>query len=114
MAARPRLGLAVDDFEPQPGFGATRAMKAGAIGGHAAGLGGHQPHPLHVAPLELVGADPQGIDGAVHGLVAEFAGLRQPLAQPDDARKGIDDREAAPAGVAISKRQLLVPRSSAP
>ena len=40
--------------------------------------------------------------------------LRHPLAQPHDAGEGIHDPEAAAAlaGAAISRRQLLVPRSS--
>ena len=50
----------------------------------------------------------------VHRRVAEPPGRRQPLAQPHDARIGIDDAElSGPVGMATSRRQLLVPRSSA-
>ncbi|TIT07216.1 MAG: hypothetical protein E5W86_28995, partial [Mesorhizobium sp.] len=37
------------------------------------------------------------VDGAVHRRLAEPAGGGQPLAQPDDAREGIDDAELAVA-----------------
>jgi hypothetical protein len=67
--------------------------------------------------LQLVGADLQRLDRAVHRRRrTEPAGRRQPLAEPHDARKGVDDAELArPAivGWATSSRQLLVPRSSA-
>src|SRR5690606_2468825 len=52
-----------------------------------------------VARRELVGADLERLDRAVHGRVGQPTMRRKPLAQPDDARKGVDDAElAGPAG----------------
>ncbi len=61
----------------------------------AAGFGGDQPHAADFAVLQLAGADAQRIDGAVHRVVGQTAAGRQPLAEADDAREGIDDAELA-------------------
>ena len=66
-----------------------------AVVGRAAGFGGDQPRAPDRAAGELVGADLQRLDGAVHGRLAEAAARRQPLAQPDDARERVDDAELA-------------------
>ena len=51
---------------------------------------------------------------ARHRRLGEHAARRQPLAQPHDAREGVDDAEPLAARRrATSSRQLLVPRSSA-
>ena len=90
----PRFGLAVDDFEPQ-----TRPLghpldEGGAVGGGAARLRGDQPGAADPPRRELVAADGQRIQGAQDRRFAEFARLDEPLAEPDDAREGIDDPKA--------------------
>ena len=85
-----------------------------AVDGAAAGLGRDRARQGDVAAAQLVGADGERGDGAVHGALGELAGLGQALAQADDARKGVDDGEALVGRAAISSRQLLVPRSTAP
>ena len=51
--------------------------------------------PGRAAAADFVGADLQRRHGALHGRLGQPAGLAQALAQPDDARIGVDDAEAA-------------------
>ena len=96
---KPRLGAAVDDLQLDAGLGLHAVEKLGAVLGSAAGLGRHQPCAAHLAAAQLVGADLQRLDGAVHGRVAQPAARRQPLAEAHDARIGVDDAELpGPAG----------------
>ena len=91
------LGLSVDDFQLEAGLALDAFEELDAIGGGAAGLGGDQPGLPDLAVAQLLAADLERLDGAVHGCLAEPAAGGQPLAQPDDARKGIDDAELAVA-----------------
>ena len=75
----------------------TRVDELGAVLGRAAGFGGDQAGAADVAVGELGAADAERLDGARHGGVAEAAVGADPLAQADDARKGVDDAEAVVA-----------------
>ncbi len=55
----------------------------------------------------------RALDGAHHRPSDKRAGRGQPFTEPNDARERIDDAKPRPAGRATSRRQLLVPRSSA-
>ena len=66
----------------------------GAVLGGAAGFGRDQPRAGDAAVLHLVAADGERVDGAVDRRLAQAAGSRNALAQPDDAGKRIDDAEA--------------------
>ena len=82
--------------------------------GGAAGLGCDQARARHGAVAHLVAANAERRDGAGDRGVRQAPGRRHALAEPDDARKRVDDAESRrPDGRAISRRQLLVPRSSA-
>ena len=70
-------------------------MNSAPFVGDPAGFGGDQPGAGDLAIGELAGADLEGLDRAVHRRFAEPAGLADPLAQPDDAGKRVDDAEAA-------------------
>ena len=84
------------------------------VGGLPASLGGDGADMAHAVAANVLGADLQRRNGALHRGLAERAALRHPLPQPDDAREGIHDpRPPSRPGEAISRRQLLVPRSTA-
>ncbi len=63
---KPRLGLAVDDFEIETGLAPDAADEGLAVRGRTAGPGGDQPCPLDLAVRKLVSADLQRLDGAIH------------------------------------------------
>ncbi|CDX24681.1 hypothetical protein MPL3356_410016 [Mesorhizobium plurifarium] len=90
-----RLGLAVDDLELQPGLALDPVQELDTVGGRAAGLRRDQPGFPDLAVAQLLAADLQRLDRAVHGRLAEPAARRQPLAQPDDARESVDDPKLA-------------------
>ena len=88
------LGLAIDDFQPDAGLGRDAVAKAGRVGGRAAGLGRDQPQPPGFAGLDLIAANAQRGDGALDRGIADTAGRRDSLAQPDDPRERIDHTKA--------------------
>ena len=108
------LGFPVDDFQTKPGLFRNPVNEFRPVRRKAAGLRRNQALARDLVPFQLVGADAQRLDGALHGGIIQAAMTAQPLAQPNDARKGIDHLEARSWGWRTSRRQLLVPRSSAP
>ena len=105
---KPRFGLAVDDLELEAGLGHHALEEGLAICGLTAGFGRDQPHAADFAAPELAGADPQRLDGAVHRLVRQTAARGKPLAEADDARKGIDDAELARPGRLRDEQAAIV------
>ena len=90
---QPGFFLRRDDVERDPGFAAHPLDELAAVDRAATGLGGDRAGDADVAADQLVGADRQGADRAVHRLLAELAGLAQTLAEADDARESVDDGE---------------------
>ena len=88
------LGLAVDDLQLEVELVAHAVDEGRAVLGEPAGLGGDETRAPHILRRHLLAADAQRIDGASDGIVAETVAEAQPLAQPHDARKRIDDAEA--------------------
>ena len=77
-----------------PVSAATRSRKPSAFDGGAAGFGRDQPQALGLLGLDLVAADAERGDGALDRGLADAAGRRDALAQPDDPRERIDHAEA--------------------
>jgi hypothetical protein len=110
----PRLRLAVDDLQRQPVSSRTRARNSSPFSAERQASVAISRMRRMERALQLVAADLQRLDGAVHRRVGQPAGARQALAEAHDARKGVDDAELArPRRRGDSRRQLLVPRSSA-
>ena len=96
-----------------PVSAATRSRKPSAFGGRAAGFGRDQPQALCLFGLDLVAADAERGDGALDRGVADTAGRRDALAQPDDPRERIDhaksvagrtgDQQAAIIGAEVER-----------
>ena len=103
----PRLGLAVDDFERDPDLLADAGQELGPVGGGAAGFGRDQPRAGDAAVRHLVAADGERLDRARDRRLADAAGCRYPLAQPDDAGERVDDAEAV-AGRARHQEPAIV------
>ena len=109
-----RLGLAVDHLEPDAGLGGDPVPKAVGVRGRAAGFGRDQPQALGLLGLDLVAADAQRGDGAFDRGLADAAGRRDALAEPDDPRERIDhakavagrtgDQQAAIVGAEVERR----------
>ena len=93
------LGLAVDDLQIEADLVADALDEDGAVGGHAAGLGGDEADAADLPPAQLVGAHPEGGDGALHRFVAERARGGRAFTQAHDAREGIDNGEPAWSGL---------------
>ena len=91
---QPCLLAGRDDLDLDAGRLAHPYQELGAIGGAAAGLGSDVAAGADAALPQLVGADLEGIDGARHCRLRQPAARRQPFAEPDDAREGLDDLEA--------------------
>src|SRR4029079_17251441 len=85
------LGLLRDDLDRQPGLARDAGDEVIAVGRSAASFGGDQPAAADLAVGKLAGAHLQRLDGAMHGALAELAGLADALAQADDARERVDD-----------------------
>ena len=79
----------------------------GAVDRGAAGLGGDQARAGDAAVAHLVAADGQRLDRARDRGVADAAGRRDALAQPDDAGERVDDAEAV-AGRARDQQPAIV------
>ena len=90
-----RFRLLRNDLKVEVSLAFDAPKKNVAILGEAAGFGRDQPRANHGAMVELALADLQRFDRAIHRRVRQEAGLTDPLAQPNDPRKGIDDAEAA-------------------
>src|SRR5207244_12607478 len=73
-------------------------LEGGAILGGAAGLGRDQARAGDAAIVHLVAANAERLDRARDGRLADAAGGRDPLAQPDDARERVDDAESVAGG----------------
>ena len=99
---QPRLLAGGNDLDRDAGPVAHPHQELGAIGSAAAGFGGDVAAGADAAMPQLVGADLEGIDGARHRRLRQPTGRRQPFAQPDDAREGLDDLEA---GLRSSRHQ---------
>ncbi len=88
------FGLAIDHFKPDAGLGRHPVHEAVGIRRRAAGFGGDQTQAFGPLRLDLVAADAEGGDGAVDRGVADAAGRRDPLPEPDDARERVDHAKA--------------------
>ena len=84
-----------------------------AVARAPAGLGGDEPHVPDAVALELLGADLERREGAADGAAGKMAGALEPGAEPHRLGEGVHDAKAPASGVAISIRQLFVPRSRA-
>ena len=89
-----RLFSARDDLDLEPDFIVHPGEKGLTIGGAAAGLGGDVTAAGNFAGSDFVSANSQRIEGAHHRSIGQRAGRAEPLAEPDDARKGVDDAKA--------------------
>ncbi len=93
------LFLGPDDLEPEAGLAPHLVQEGGTVAGPPAGFGRHQAHPPHPVIAELAPADPKGGDRPAHRRIGKSARCLQPLAQPDRARKAVDDVELRPLGL---------------
>ena len=94
---QPRFLLRGDDLQRDAGLALDPVDEIAAVDGAAAGLGRDRARQGDMAAPELVGADRQRLDRPVHRSLGEIAAGRQALAQPDDAREGVEHGEAAVA-----------------
>jgi hypothetical protein len=90
----PGLFLRSDDLEADAGFLPYAFDEVAAVDGSAAGLGGDGAGQRDVAPLQFLGADRERGHRPVHRRVGDPAASRQPLAEPDHPREGVDDDES--------------------
>lgn len=84
--------------------------KMGAVHGASAGLGRDRVGQTRSAALDLLGADLQGFDGAIHCGLVERTRQQHTLAQLDDARKGIDDLEVRTSLPGDQQAAVVAPR----
>ena len=99
MAAQhrqPRLFLGADDIERDPGFAAHPFDEFMAVAGPAASLGRDAARKANIPALQLVGADRQRAERALHRRIGQAPAGRQSLAQLHHAAEGIDHGEVSP------------------
>ena len=77
--SKPRLRLAVDDFEFEPGFTADTIEKEGSVPGSPARLCGYKARALHAPKFDLVAAYLQRVDRATDRGIAEPLAMGEPL-----------------------------------
>ena len=80
-----------DDLQLEADVVAHPVEECRAIVGAPAGLGGDAADRGDAPLRQLAGADPERLDGARHRRLGQRAGGFEPLAEPDDPRKRIDD-----------------------
>src|SRR5690606_24916972 len=115
--------VAGDNLDFQPGLLPHAGEELVAVGGPPAGLGRDAARPGDAPVPHLAGADLERGHGAVHGRFRQQAGAGQPLAEPDDARIGVDhtepagmrfgNQEPAIVGAKVDRRQRLAGRINA-
>ena len=98
-----------NDFEIEAGLARDAIEKLGAVGGAAAGFGGHLTRGRDAAPVHLLGAALERIDGAVHGLFGEAPGGRDPFPEARNAGEGIDDPELRSGGTGVAGTSMRRP-----
>ena len=84
-----------DDVEDDARFAPDAVGEFFAIGRAAARFGRDRARQRDVTAAELVGADRQRRDGAIHRRIADLSGAVQAFTEPDDARKSVDHDELA-------------------
>ena len=109
-----------NDVEDDPRLAADAFGQLFAVARAAARLGRHRARQRDMAAAQLVGADRQRGDGAVHRRVADPPAAVEPFAQPHDARKGVDhdqlailrarDKEPAIVGAKVDRGIAARPR----
>ena len=109
-----RFGLAIDHLKPDAGLGGDPVPKTVGIRRRAAGFGRDQPQALGLSGVDLVAANAERGDGAFDRGVADAAGRRDALAEPDDPRERIDhaksvagrtgDQQPAIIGAKVERR----------
>jgi hypothetical protein len=111
LGGKPRFGAAVDDFELQPYLVPHAIEKHFAILRDPASLCRDKPHTRHRAQVEFLGADAP----MARAIAASPSLPLWPTPSPSRTmrEKESTTRNVSPVGSAISRRQLLVPRSSA-
>ena len=97
-----------------PGLGSDPVAKPVGVRGRAAGLRCDQPQRAGLSGADLVAADAERGDGALDRGLADAAGRRDALAEPDDPREGIDhaksvagrtgDQQPAIVGAEVERR----------
>jgi len=90
-----------------------RAMKASPLLAGAAGFGGDQAHARRLMLAQLVAALLQRLDGPVHRRTDNRPVTDRPSPRRTMRVKPSSTRKPPSCGRAISRRQLLVPRSRA-
>src|SRR5690606_32550393 len=93
-----RLGLPVDDLEPETRLSFHPRKEVGSVDGRPAGFGGDQPGTEQRPRPDLVRADLQCFYAAAHRRIAQPPRSGQPLAETNDAGERVDDAELAGAG----------------
>ncbi len=88
------FGLAIDDLERETETLTHLCEELRAVLRGAAGFGGDQPRARDAARPHLVAADLRASSVRAIAASREPAGLRQPLAQPHNSRKSVDDAKA--------------------
>lgn len=85
--------LARDDFQRQPGFPVHALEELAAVGRLPTCLGGDQAIAVDIVHHQLGRGTPRAPPRPVHRLFRQAPGQRQPLPQPHDTGKGVDDVE---------------------
>src|SRR5262245_4625214 len=88
------LGFTVDDVELEAHLAGDAGAEFVPVDGRTTCFRRDQARPADTAVAHLVAADRERRHRTVDGRVADAAGCRDPLAEPDDARERIDDAEA--------------------
>ena len=102
------------DLDGQSGILPHTVQEIGAIRCPAARLGRDVANANRPMAPDLAGTDPKGAQSPLDRLIRQTTAGGEPLSEPDDTRKGVDDLEPPAVGLReLSRRQLLVPRSSA-
>ena len=85
-----------------------------AVDRPAAGLGRDRARQRNIAAAQLLGADRKRRDRAVHRLLGQLPVCDRPSPSRTMREKASTTVKPPSIGRAISRRQLLVPRSTAP
>src|SRR6185503_17518898 len=93
----PRLLGRLDDVERDAGLLANPLRELVSVARSAARFGGDGARERNVAPPQLIGANRESSDGAVHRLLRQCASPRHPFTEANDAGKCVDDGKATVA-----------------
>lgn len=105
---QPGLFAGGNGLDGEPTGGANAGEELGGVGGAAAGLGGDGAGGADASPGDAARTTIERVDRPLHAGIAETAGARQTLAEPDRTGERIEDGDRAVRARTADQQSAIV------